>query len=59
MLLQIAYLAAVVWCIVDIIRQKRFSTGAAVGFTLMVLLLPVIGIVVYLLVRFSRPQTDA
>lgn len=55
-LFQVAYLAAVIWCIVDILRQKRFSTGAAAGLIVMVLLLPVLGPLIYVLVRFTRPQ---
>ena len=54
LLVQVAYLAAGIWCVVDILRQKKFSTGAAVGLILLVLLLPVIGPLVYLVVRFTR-----
>jgi hypothetical protein len=55
-LIPFLYFAAVIWCVVDILRQPRFSQGAAAGLILMVLLLPVLGVMVYLLVRFSRPQ---
>lgn len=56
LLLQVLYIAAVVWCVVDILKQKRYSTGAAAGLIVMVLLLPVLGPLIYALVRFARPQ---
>lgn len=56
LLLQLVYLASVIWCVVDILKQKRFSTGAAAGLIVMVLLLPGLGPLIYLLVRFARPQ---
>jgi predicted PurR-regulated permease PerM len=56
LLIQVLYIAAVVWCVVDILQQKRYSTGAAAGLIVMVLLLPVLGPFIYLLVRFARPQ---
>lgn len=56
LLFQLVYIALVVWCVVDILKQKRFSTGAAAGLIVMVLLLPVLGPLIYLLVRFTRPQ---
>jgi len=56
LLFQVLYIAAVVWCVVDILKQKRYSTGAAAGLIVMVLLLPVLGPLIYLLVRFARPQ---
>jgi hypothetical protein len=55
-LIQILYIAAVIWCVVDILKQKHYSTGAAAGLIVMVLLLPVLGPLIYVLVRFARPQ---
>jgi predicted PurR-regulated permease PerM len=56
LLIQVLYIAAVVWCVVDILKQKRYSTAAAAGLIVMVLLLPVLGPLIYALVRFARPQ---
>jgi uncharacterized membrane protein len=57
MLVAIAILWLVIWLLVlvDIVRRPQFSTTAKVVWALVVLLLPVVGVIVYLIARPPDP----